>query len=182
MSDLSEDISRVLAYEQIITWEGVALYWFITPRSLQGQIKVISSSNWQKYWKCPLLSISDLSVVPSSTRKDWFWHILRVSFPHTFLGNLGQCWYWRGWYLHVFLITPPSSRLNWTSKITIMQQRVASACVSISKYWYIVGYEGWHGLRWCFTALIPPKSSAEVIPSSCKMSRLSIYGWWVLNA
>ena len=54
MSDLYEDNSRILAYEQIITREGVVLYWWITPRSCQGHIMVISRSNSQKYWKYPL--------------------------------------------------------------------------------------------------------------------------------
>ena len=59
------------------------------------------------------------------------------------------------------LITPPSTRLKWTSKITITQQRVASA--SIAKYWYIIGYGGWNGLSLFFTALIPPKRNVKAI-------------------
>ena len=75
MSDLSEETSRILAYDQIITWEGVVF--------CQGHIKVISKSSSQKILKIPLL------VVQSSTRKDWWWHILgRVSFQNTFWGNL----------------------------------------------------------------------------------------------
>ena len=44
MSDLYEDTSMILAYEQITKWEGVVLYWCIfvlIPRLFQGHIKVI---------------------------------------------------------------------------------------------------------------------------------------------
>ena len=53
MLDLYEDTNRILAYEQIMTWEGVVLYWWITPRSCQGHIKVISRSKSQKILKIP---------------------------------------------------------------------------------------------------------------------------------
>ena len=48
MADLYEDISRILAYEHIITWDGVVLHWWITPRSFQGQTR-------KKYLKYPLV-------------------------------------------------------------------------------------------------------------------------------
>ena len=32
MSDLYEDTSRILADEQILTYEGFGLYWWITPK------------------------------------------------------------------------------------------------------------------------------------------------------
>ena len=90
---LYEDTNRILAYEQIITSEGVVLYWWM---SCQGHIEVISRSKLQKNIEnTHFLSISSCLVVQSFIRKDWWWHILgRVSFQHTFLGNLWQCWYW----------------------------------------------------------------------------------------
>ena len=177
MSDLPEDSSRILAYEQIITWEGVQLYWCITPRSHQGHFKV------KKNGFIHFLLILSLLVVQSSARKDRWWHILgRVSFQQTFLEIYDSADIGRGNAPMFALITPPSSRLYWTSKITIMQQRVASAWVSIAKDWYMVGYEGWHDPRLCFTAWIPLKRNVKVISRSCKMSRLSVYGWCVLNA
>ena len=53
MLDLYEDTNRILAYEQIITWEGVVLYWWITPRSCQGHIKVIWRSKSQNFLEIP---------------------------------------------------------------------------------------------------------------------------------
>ena len=145
----------------------------VMSRSHQGHFKVKLAKIIEN---THFLSISSCLVVQSSIRKDWWWLILgRVSVQHTFLGNLGQCWYWEGWLSHVTLVTPHSPRLNWTSKIIIMQQRVASAWASIAKYWYIIGYGGWHGLRLCHTAWMPPKIIVNVMSGSCEMS-----GLWVM--
>ena len=145
MSDLYEDTSRILTYEQMITWEGVMLYWWITPRSCQGHFKVKLANNIE--------NISSCLVVQSSIRKDWWWHIWSgIISAHIFRkfravlilgGVMPPC---------LPSLHPHSSRLNWTSKITIMQLRVASAWASIAKDWYIIWYGGRHGLRLCFTA------------------------------
>ena len=45
MSDLSGYTNSILAYEQIITWEGVVLYWCMTPRLHQGHFKVKLAKN-----------------------------------------------------------------------------------------------------------------------------------------
>ena len=85
--------------KKIITWEGVVCF---TGTKHQGQ-----GQTCFKYWKCTIfiLFYQFLSclVVQSSIEMDWWWHILgRVSFQHTFLGNLGNCWYWEGLYPHVW--------------------------------------------------------------------------------
>ena len=113
MSDLYEDTSRILANEQIITLEGVVLYRWITPRSCQGYIKVISRSNSQKILRIPtfyhFLSISSCLVVQSSIKKDMMTHTWsRIISAHIFrkswavLINIG-----RGNAPMFFLITPP---------------------------------------------------------------------------
>ena len=66
----------------------------VMSRSHQGHFKVKLAKNIEN---THFLSISSCLVVQSSIRKDLKWHILgRVSFQHTFLGNLEQCWYWEG--------------------------------------------------------------------------------------
>ena len=151
--------------------------------SHQGHFKVKFATDIENthFW-----SISSCLVVQSSIMKDWWWHILgRVSFQHTFLENLGQCWYiGRGNAPHVSLITPRFLKAQQLNKQNYnnMQQRVASARASIAKDWHIIGYEGWNGLRLCFTAWMSPKINVKVMSRSCKMSGLSVYGWYVLNA
>ena len=49
MTDLAEDTSRILAYGQIITWEGVVFYWCKTPRSFQGHIKLFQGQTCKLY-------------------------------------------------------------------------------------------------------------------------------------
>ena len=143
----------------------------VMSRSFQGHFKVKPAKNIDN---THFLSISSCLAGQSSIRDDWCWHILgRVSFQHTFLGNLEQYWYCEGQCPHV---CPYSSRVNWTSKITIMQQRVASTLASIAKDWYIIGYGGWQWVRVCFTAWMPPKINVKLMSRSCKMSGLSVYG------
>ena len=153
----------------------------VMSRSHQGHFKVKLPKNIENTL---FLSMSSSLGVQSSIRKDWWWHMLgRVSFQNTFFrksravlilwGVMPSC---------LPLLHPHSSRLNWTRKIIIMQQRVASASASIAKDWYIIGYGGWHGLRLCITAWMPPKINVKVMSRSCKMSGVSVYGWCVLNA
>ena len=82
MSDLYEDTNSILAYEQIIAWEGVLLVdnTKVMSRSHQGHFKVKLAKNIEN--TCThFLSISRYLVVQSSIRKDWWWHIIgRVSF------------------------------------------------------------------------------------------------------
>ena len=133
----------------------------VMPRSHQGHFKVKLAKNIEN---THILSISSCLVVQSSIRKDWKAHIFRKSRAVMILGGvMPPC---------LPLLHPHSSRLNWTSKITIMQQLVASAWDSIAKYWYIIRYGGWHGLRLCFTAWMPPKINVKAMSGSCEMSGL----------
>ena len=134
----------------------------VMSRLHQGHFKVKLANNIEN---THFLTILSCLVVQSSIRKDWWWHILgRVSFQHTFLENLALAVRILGGVIPPFspFLHPHSSRLNWTSKLTIMQQRVASAWASIAKDWCIIGHGG--------CALLPPKINMKVMSKSCKMS------------
>ena len=155
LSDWSEDTSRILAYEQIITREGAVHYWCITLMSCQGHIKVISGQTGQKYWKkCPLLSISTLLVVQSSTRNMVIHsqssiistYIFRKFKALSILG--GKCSHICPYYTPFLKAQLNKQNYNY----------VAACNISLGfKYGHITGYERWHGVTLCFTVWIPLK-------------------------
>ena len=134
---------------------------WITWKSCQGHIKVISRAKPQKYWKYTLfINFKLFSGAVIHWRGLMVTHTWSgIISAHIFRKSRAMLILWGVMPPCLPLLHPHSSRVNWISKITIMQQRVASTLAPVAKDWYIIGYGGWHWLRVCFTAWMPPKLS-----------------------